>query len=91
LDPQTRISVWEAIEKLQRELNMTVFLTTHYMEEAAKADMLGIIDFGKIVAYGSPNQLKAQYTTDIMNILPLDLDYMEKFLQEKGYTQVCCT
>ncbi len=86
LDPQTRISVWEAIEKLQRELNMTVFLTTHYMEEAAKADMLGIIDFGKIVAYGSPNQLKAQYTTDIMNILPLDLDYMEKFLQEKGYT-----
>ncbi len=88
LDPQTRISVWETIQKLQRELKMTVFLTTHYMEEAANADMVAIIDFGKIVAYDTPNNLKAKYSSDTLNLIPKDIDAMFGLLQQKGYTPV---
>jgi len=88
LDPQTRISVWDTIEKLQRELKLTVFLTTHYMEEAANADMVAIIDFGKIVAYDTPNNLKAQFSSDTLNLIPNDLAVMSKLLRQKGYTPV---
>lgn len=58
LDPQTRKTVWAVAEKLRREEKMTVFLTTHYMEEAAKADYVVILDHGKIAAEGTPRQLK---------------------------------
>lgn len=85
LDPQTRISVWETIEKLQRELKMTVFLTTHYMEEAANADMVAIIDLGRIVAYDTPNNLKAKYSSDTLNLFPNDTDEMYGLLQQMGY------
>jgi len=88
LDPQTRISVWETIQKLQRELKMTVFLTTHYMEEAANADMVAIIDFGKIVAYDTPNNLKSIYSSDTLKMIPKDMDEMFGLLQLKGYTPV---
>ncbi len=88
LDPQTRVNVWETIQKLQRELKMTVFLTTHYMEEAANADMVAIIDFGKIVAYDTPNNLKAKYSSDTLNLIPKDTDAMFGLLQQKGYTPV---
>jgi multidrug/hemolysin transport system ATP-binding protein len=64
LDPQTRQNVWEAIEQLRKEKNMTIFLTTHYMEEAAKADYVVIIDDGLIAAKGTPAQLMEQYSTD---------------------------
>ena len=73
LDPQTRVNVWQTIRKLQTDLNMTVFLTTHYMEEAASADMVAIIDYGKIVASGTPNELKALYSTDKLKIAPADI------------------
>ncbi|HOB20042.1 MAG TPA: ABC transporter ATP-binding protein [Candidatus Atribacteria bacterium] len=66
LDPQTRQNVWEAIENLRRENNTTIFLTTHYMEEAAKADYVVVIDNGIIAAKGTPAQLKEQYSTDHM-------------------------
>lgn len=66
LDPQTRQNVWEAIEHLRKEKNMTIFLTTHYMEEAAKADYVVVIDNGLISAKGTPAQLKEQYSTDQM-------------------------
>lgn len=85
LDPQTRISVWETIQKLQRELRLTVFLTTHYMEEAANADMVAIIDFGKIVAYDTPKNLKAKYSSETLNLLALDLENMYELLINKGY------
>lgn len=62
LDPQTRKTVWAVAEKLQREEKMTVFLTTHYMEETAKADYVVILDHGKIAAEGTPRQLKNEYT-----------------------------
>lgn len=64
LDPQTRQFVWDAIERLRKETNMTIFLTTHYMEEAAVADNIVILKEGKIVAQGSPNDLKEQYASD---------------------------
>jgi ABC-2 type transport system ATP-binding protein len=60
LDPQTRNHVWEYIQTLARERNMTVFFTTHYMDEADRvADEIAIIDHGKIIAHGSPGDLKA--------------------------------
>ena len=64
LDPQTRKTVWNIIEGLRKSENMTVFLTTHYMEEAAGADYVVILDAGKIVAEGTPLELKNQFTGD---------------------------
>ena len=68
LDPATRKDVWQIIEALRREQNMTVFLTTHYMEEAAEADQIIILDHGKIVASGSPFDLKEAYAKDKLRI-----------------------
>ena len=64
LDPQTRKTVWGIIENLRKTENMTVFLTTHYMEEAADADYVVILDAGQIVAEGTPLELKNQFTGD---------------------------
>lgn len=61
LDPQTRIQVWNIIHKLRVETGLTVFLTTHYMEETAECDNVVIIDSGKISAYDTPNNLKSHY------------------------------
>lgn len=72
LDPQTRMLVWETIDRLQKDQNMTVFLTTHYMEEAAKADFVYVIDNGVIVASGTPNELKDRYSSDTLQIKPFD-------------------
>lgn len=66
LDPQTRKSIWETIETMQKNTNMTVFLTTHYMEEAAKADYVVLIDDGKIAASGTPAELRETYAKDLL-------------------------
>lgn len=68
LDPQTRRLLWNAISKLRKERRMTVFLTTHYMEEAADADYVVILDSGRIAAEGTPLQLKNQYTGDYITL-----------------------
>ena len=68
LDPQTRKSVWSIIGDLRRKENLTVFLTTHYMEEAAEADYVVILDTGRIVAEGTPLELKNQYTADYVSL-----------------------
>lgn len=68
LDPETRQNVWETITKLQKEEEMTIFLTTHYMEEAAKANYVVVIDNGEITAKGTPSKLKEEYSTDSMMI-----------------------
>ena len=68
LDPMTRQNVWALIDKLRLEDGMTVFLTTHYMEEADKADDVVIIDKGKIIANGSPIELKSQYAFDCVKL-----------------------
>jgi len=64
LDPQTRAHIWEYIVKLQKEKNITMFLTTHYMDEAEICDRVAIMDGGKIVANDRPFELKKQYTKD---------------------------
>ena len=68
LDPQTRKTVWEVIKEEQRKNNLTVFLTTHYMEEAGEAHYVVIIDKGKIVAKGTPIDLKNRYSHDTLYI-----------------------
>ncbi len=64
LDPMTRKRVWDIVENLRKETGITVFLTTHYMEEAENADHVVIIDQGKIIASGTPLELKNKYTKD---------------------------
>lgn len=68
LDPQTRKTIWNVIEKLRQETKMTVLLTTHYMEEAANADYVVMIDHGKRVAEGTPLDLKNQYVGDFITV-----------------------
>lgn len=68
LDPKTRVSVWKTIKQMQEEFKMTVFLTTHYMEEAANADKIVIINKGEIIDEGSPIELKNKYTKDVLKI-----------------------
>ena len=70
LDPATRKKVWECLEKLRREENMTVFLTTHYMEEAARASHIAVIDEGRIKEYGTPFSLKETYAKDKLRMIP---------------------
>jgi len=62
LDPQTRAHIWDYVVKLQKEKNITIFLTTHYMDEAEISDHVAIMDGGKIVALDTPYQLKKRYT-----------------------------
>ena len=62
LDIQTRRAIWEILRRLQREENLTIFLTTHYLEEAENADMAYIIDHGKVLAKGSAKELKETYS-----------------------------
>ena len=68
LDPQTRKLLWDVVRELRKTENMTVFLTTHYMEEAADADYVVILDHGKIAAEGTPLQLKNTYTGDFISL-----------------------
>lgn len=72
LDPKTRKFVWQVIDQLRKEKNMTVFLTTHYMEEAALADDIAIMKEGKIIARGSPQFLKEKYAKDQLILLLKD-------------------
>lgn len=74
LDPQTRKTLWNVIANLRKNKNMTVFLTTHYMEETADADYVVILDGGKIVAEGTPLELKNEYTGDFITVYGADED-----------------
>jgi multidrug/hemolysin transport system ATP-binding protein len=84
LDPQTRKSVWDMIERLRREEGMTIFLTTHYMEEAEKADFVIIIDDGEIAAKGTPAELKDKYSNDALQIKPTDRAAVQAALRAAG-------
>lgn len=64
LDPKTRLVVWSLIDRIRNETGMTVFLTTHYLEEAEKATDVVIMDKGNIIAHGTPNELKNLYSND---------------------------
>lgn len=83
LDPQTRINVWEKINELRIKNSMTIFLTTHYMEETMNADMVAIIDNGKIVAHDTPENLRATYSSDLLKITFKNDDlFKESFIEE---------
>ena len=74
LDPEARKARWSVVTSLRKNQNMTVFLTTHYMEEAADADYVVILDSGKISAEGTPLELKNNYTGDFVTIYNVDED-----------------
>ena len=72
LDPQTRKLLWRVVDDLRKRENMTVFLTTHYMEEAAEADYVVILDSGRIAAEGTPLELKNRFTGDFITLYGID-------------------
>lgn len=86
LDPQTRNILWNVISDLRKKENMTVFLTTHYMEEAADADYVVILDSGEIVAEGTPLELKNAYTGDFITIYGAQETQVRQF--NAPYTQI---
>lgn len=83
LDPQTRITVWKVVDKLRKERGLTVFLTTHYMEEAANADYVVILDSGKKAAEGTPHDLKNEYASDFIKVYK-HLDEAEEYFRAAG-------
>lgn len=81
LDPQTRKNVWETIRRLQQEEGMTVFLTTHYMEEAEDADYCIIVDEGRIAAKGTPFDLKEEWAKNRLRLKGRDEAVLRKKLE----------
>jgi ABC-2 type transport system ATP-binding protein len=86
LDPQTRALIWEDIQRLRTEEGVTIFLTTHYMDEAEYAERIAIIDYGKIIALDTPDVLKASVGTDTVAIETSDDEAALAALQLAGYT-----
>lgn len=80
LDPQTRMKIWALIDNLRLQHKMTVFLTTHYMEEANKADKVVMLDAGHIVACDTPHNLKTKYSSDyIKAYMPQNPEFEKAF------------
>lgn len=97
LDPQTRIKVWQVLNDLRKSKGLTIFLTTHYMEEASEADYVIILDSGKIVANGTPNELKNAHASDFIRIYnkinntalnELENKFNVKIKKEKQYVEI---
>lgn len=84
LDPQTRLTVWAAIDRIRQRTGMSVLLTTHYMEESAAADRIVIIDEGKLVAEGSPVALKDKYSSDSVRLYMPKTAETDRILSESG-------
>lgn len=85
LDPQTRLNVWQTVALLCRDTDMTVFLTTHYMEEAEAADHVIVIDNGRIAAEGTPAELRQQYASDQLTLIASDSDKLCGLLLSQGH------
>ena len=84
LDPQTRRRIWDTVNRLNREERLTILLTTHYMEEAAGADDIVIINHGEIAAHGTPAMLRERYCSDRMTVVPKDMDAVASVLSDAG-------
>jgi len=82
LDPKTRQDIWKLIRDLQRDKGMTVFLTTHYMEEAATSDNIVIIHKGEIKAQGTPLELKMEYAFDVLKMTLKNGEFIEHKLDK---------
>ncbi len=89
LDPKTRVQVWQTITYLREKLGMTVFLTTHYMEEAAEADKIAVINHGELIALGTPNQLRNKYSRDSLTLYQTSLEDLKIECEKRklGYTE----
>lgn len=83
LDPQTRAHIWEYILKLRESQQMTIFMTTHYMNEAEYCDRIAIIDQGKIIALDTPANLKKKVGGDIIQLKSQEKDKLKKEIKEK--------
>ncbi|MDR1427066.1 MAG: ABC transporter ATP-binding protein [Bifidobacteriaceae bacterium] len=88
LDPRTRAEVWELLRRVRRDSNMTLFLTTHYLAEAADADQVVIIHEGRRVCEGSPAELKARYSSDKLMVTPRDPAGFERQIAGRPFTRV---
>ncbi len=88
LDPKTRIDVWKVINNVRKETGMTVFLTTHYMEETNDADEVVIIHNGKKIAEGTPAELKEKLSSDRIKIVPKNQKRFEKLCKDLSYEKV---
>jgi ABC-2 type transport system ATP-binding protein len=82
LAPQSRTNLWESITELPRRHNVTVFMTTHYMEEAEVCDTIAVIDKGKIIARGSPEELKKTVGGDVIYLKTTDNEASRKMLED---------
>ena len=83
LDPQTRHKIWDYIQELRKQTNLTIFMTTQYMEEAENCHRIGIIDHGKIVALDTPDNLKDAVGGDILTIRTTDNAAAVREIQER--------
>ncbi|GAB2543711.1 ABC transporter ATP-binding protein [Gracilibacillus alcaliphilus] len=86
LDPQTRANIWDYLVKLQKEKDITIFLTTHYMDEAEISNRVAIMDYGKIIAFDHPEALKKQYTCDKAVIASSDPKQLSELLEKYAVT-----
>lgn len=84
LDPSSRRSLWDYLRQVRMENSTTVFLTTHYLEEAEQADEVCIINKGKIVSYGTPTQVKAELTEEYVLIDAEDREHLREELTQRG-------
>ncbi len=84
LDIQTRESIWSLLKQIQKEEQMTIVLTTHYLNEADDADKIYIVDHGQVIAQGSADQIKGNYARNVLRILSQDATGLEKSLP-RGY------
>jgi ABC-2 type transport system ATP-binding protein len=87
LDPQTRFHIWDYVDELRRRESTTMFLTTHYMDEAERCDRIAIIDQGRIVAIDTPSALKASVGADTVTISTADDDRAIVQLDERLHVQ----
>lgn len=86
LDPGTRKKIWKVLNSLRKNSKLTIFLTTHYMEEAVDSDYIVILDKGSIVAEGTPLELKNKFAYDMILIYNIDEDEIKKL--NKPYTKI---
>lgn len=86
LDPSTRVKVWQILKKFRREENITIFLTTHYMEEAEQADRIGVIEKGLMMELDTPQKLKTKYSYDTLKLVKKDAagSEIENYLDKKN-------
>jgi multidrug/hemolysin transport system ATP-binding protein len=86
LDPQTRTKIWDAVEELRTNHGTTVFMTTHYMEEAARCDRVAILDYGKLLVVDTPMNLKSEYAPTNLKLSVNDVTKVRLVMEAKGIT-----